>query len=86
MALLKINGLSLSRPMAAILIDHSSGPRPIRVEERETLRALRARGLISFDRKLRPRHSLVTDKGRDVIAGLLAAQADDLAGAGAEWP
>lgn len=86
MALLKINRVSLSRPMAAVLIGHSSGPRPIRIDERETLLALRARGLISFDRNWRPRHSIATEKGRDVIAGLLAAQADNLVRAGAEWP
>jgi hypothetical protein len=83
---LKISGVSLSRPMAAILIGHSRGPRSIRIEERETLRALRARGLIYFDRNMRPRESIATDKGRDIIAGLLASQADSLMGAGAEWP
>jgi hypothetical protein len=83
---LRISGVSLSRPMAAILIGHSRGPRPIRIEERETLRALRVRGLISFDRTMRPRESAATDKGRDVIASLLATQADSLVGAGAEWP
>jgi len=82
----KISGVSLSRTMAAILIGHSSGPRLIRIEERDTLRALRARGLIYFDRSMRPRASIATDKGRDVIAGLLAAQADNLVGAGSEWP
>jgi hypothetical protein len=43
---LTISGVSLSRLMAAVLIGHSSGPRQIRVEERDTLHALRARGLI----------------------------------------
>jgi hypothetical protein len=64
--------------MAAIMIEHSNGPRPIRVEERDTLRALRARGLIYFNRNLRPTHSLATSKGREIIARLLATQADNL--------
>lgn len=83
---IKISGVSLSPSMAAILIGHGSGPRPIRVEERDTLRALRARGLIYFDRNMRPTQSIATGKGRDVIAGLLATQADNLVSAGAEWP
>jgi hypothetical protein len=82
----KIGGVSLSRLMAAALIGHSAGPRPIRIGERETLLALRARGLIYFDRSVRPKQSIATDKGRDVIAGLLATQVDNLVGAGAEWP
>jgi hypothetical protein len=81
---MSFGGVSLSRLMAAIMIGHSAGPRKIRAEERPTLRALRARGLIYFDRKMRPTHSMATDKGRDLIAELLATQADNLVRAGAE--
>ena len=72
--------------MAVILIGHSTGPRPIRADERDTLHALRARGLIYFDRNLRPTQSIATHKGREIIARLLATQADNLVRSGAEWP
>ena len=72
--------------MATVMIGHSAGPRRVRVEERDTLQALRTRGLIYFDRNMRPTRSIATGKGRNVMAELLATQADNLVSAGAEWP
>jgi hypothetical protein len=72
--------------MAATMIEHSNGPRPIHIDERDTLLALRTRGLIYFNRNIRPTRSMATGRGRAVIAVLLAMQADNLVSAGAEWP
>lgn len=76
--LLTINGVSLSRPMTLVMIQHINGSRPLRIEDRETIRALRARGLIYFNRNVRPTKSFITGKGREVISALLASQADSL--------
>jgi hypothetical protein len=65
--------------MAAALIEHGNGPRPMRVRETETINALRARRLISFNRISRPTHTVATSQGRELIAAFLAAQADALA-------
>jgi hypothetical protein len=64
--------------MALMLMQHVNGSRPLRTEDRETIRALRSRGLIYFDRNVRPTRSFVTVKGREVVAELLASQADRL--------
>ena len=76
----ELNGALLTRPMAAMLIAHANGPRPTRAvgSELQTLRALRARKLIRFNRATRPTHTVATSRGREIIAGLLAAQADAL--------
>jgi hypothetical protein len=73
---LTINGMSLSPLMAAMMLQHVNGSRALRFEDRVTIQALRTRGLIYFNRNVRPTRSLVTSKGRDVIASLLASQAE----------
>jgi hypothetical protein len=77
----ELDGAQLTRPMAAMLIAHANGPRPTRAisTELQTLRALRARKLIRFNRATRPTHTVATSRGREIIAALLAAQADALA-------
>lgn len=76
----KIDGAVLTRPMAGVLLDHAGGPRPTRavVAEMRILRSLRVRNLIRFNRVNRPTHSLATIRGREVIAALLARQAEAL--------
>jgi hypothetical protein len=78
---IKLQGTLLTRPMAAVLMAHAAGPRRIRSGDRDThtLKALRARRLIYFNRLNRPTHTLATSRGRELIAALLAAQADALA-------
>jgi hypothetical protein len=77
----KVEGTLLTGPMTALLLDHASGPRLARavVMEMRILRALRARQLIRFNRPNRPTHSIATSRGREVMAALLARQADALA-------
>ena len=77
----EVDGALLTRPMAAMLIAHANGARPTRAvnTELQTLRALRARKLIRFNRATRPTHTVATSRGREIIAALLAAQADALA-------
>ena len=77
----EFDGALLTRPMAAMLITHANGPRPTRAvgSELQTLRALRARKLIRFNRATRPTHTVATSRGREIIAALLAAEADALA-------
>ena len=67
--------------MAAVLTAHAEGPRQIRSSDQDTptLKALRARRLIYFNRLNRPTHTLATSRGRELIAALLAAEADALA-------
>jgi hypothetical protein len=78
---IELDGALLTRPMAAMLVAHANGPRPTRAisTELQTLRALRARKLIRFNRATRPTHTVATSRGREIIAALLAAQADALA-------
>ena len=78
---IELDGALLTRPMAAMLIAHANGPRPTRAigSELQTLRALRARRLIRFNRATRPTHTVATLRGREIIVALLAAQADALA-------
>ena len=73
----RINGILLSRVMAAMMLRHVEGSHALRSEEREILDALCARGLIHVDDS-QPNRSMPTGKGREVIAGLLASQADNL--------
>jgi hypothetical protein len=81
---IKINGAVLSRSMAAVLVEHGIGPRPRIIAEKDTINALRARQLIRFNRVSRPTHTVATSQGRELIAALLAAQADALAATAAE--
>lgn len=76
----KIDGAMLTRPMAAVLLDHAGGPRPTRaaVMEMRILRSLKARKFIRFNRANRPTYSVATTRGREIIAALLARQADAL--------
>ena len=78
---IRLQGTNLTRPMAAVLVAHADGPRQIRSSDKEThtLKALRARRLIYFNRLNRPTHTVPTVRGRELIAALLAAQADALA-------
>jgi hypothetical protein len=78
---IKLQGTQLTRSMAVVLMVHADGPRQIRSSDRDTptLKALRARRLIYFNRLNRPTHTLATSRGRELIAALLAAQADALA-------
>jgi hypothetical protein len=57
----------------AVLIAHAGGPRQIGSSENEThaLKALRARRLIYFNRLNRPTHTIITVRGRELIAALL---------------
>ena len=78
---IKLQGAVLTSPMAAVLLAHANGPRQIRSSDKDThtLKALRARRLIYFNRLNRPTHTNATSRGREIIAALLAAQADTLA-------
>jgi hypothetical protein len=75
-----LDGTALTLSMAQVLIAHANGPRPIRalVREMQMLRALRARKLIQFNRSARPTHTTATQRGRELIVALLAAQAEVL--------
>ena len=75
---IKLQGTVLTPAMATLLIGHVAEPRPIRNEDRQThtLKALRARHLIYFNRPNRPTHTLATSRGREIIAALLAARGD----------
>jgi hypothetical protein len=64
----------LSRTMLAVLVDHCRGPHLVRVQERATIQALRARRLVYFNRNVRPTHSLLTKRGREVIARMMTGQ------------
>ena len=75
-----VDGVRLTRAMKALLIQHASGERAVRVSDGDTLRALRARGLIRYNRVTRPSQSIATPRGREVIAMLLAQMAEVLAG------
>ena len=78
---IRLKGTILTRPMAVVLMAHVVGPRQMRSSDKEThtLKALRARRLIYFNRLNRPTHTIATVRGRELIAMLLAAQADALA-------
>lgn len=67
-----VAGEQLTQRMVSILIAHSSGERAYRIDESETLRALKARGLIRYNRGNRPSHSKATVRGQKVIAVLLS--------------
>jgi hypothetical protein len=77
---IRLQGTLLTRPMALVLMTHADGPRRIRSSDKEThtIKALKARRLIYFNRLNRPTHTIATSRGREFIAELLAAQADAL--------
>jgi hypothetical protein len=62
----------LTPPMLRVLMDHADGPRQIKASLRElrTLRSLRDRGLIYFNRLSRPTCTKATSRGRDLIAAM----------------
>ncbi len=71
----------LSRRMLAILIEHASGPQPILAgrDNWNTVTALRNRHLLKVAANaLRPRETMATSVGRQVIAAALAIEADKL--------
>jgi hypothetical protein len=80
------NGAALTPRMAAVLLEHAGGPRPTRavVMELRVLRSLWERCLIRFNRHNRPTYTVATTCGRELIAALLASQADVYAGADAQ--
>jgi hypothetical protein len=65
----KIDGVSLTGLMAALLLDHAAGPRATRAlpAEWRGLRSLRARKLIRFNGAIRPTHSIATVRGRESL-------------------
>lgn len=77
----KVDGVTLTPALAITLLDHAHGPRPTRaaIAELRLLQALRARSLVRFNRPRRPTHTITTARGREVLAALLATQADALA-------
>ena|ERR1051326_3051988 len=62
-----VDGVNLSRSMMSLLIAHASGDRAMKIAESETLRALKARGLIRYNRLNKPSHTIATPRGREVI-------------------
>jgi hypothetical protein len=64
-------GKQLTGRMISILIAHAPGERAVRLAEAETLRALKSRGLIRYNRLSRPSQSIATMRGREVIEKLL---------------
>lgn len=64
--------------MVSVLLEHETGERPLKVTEKETLRALRARRLIRFNRPVRPSRTIVTPRGKEVMNSLLGQMADPL--------
>jgi hypothetical protein len=77
----KIEGVTLTPALALTLLDHAKGARPTRaaISELRILQSLRARNLIRFNRPRWPTHTITTTRGREVLAALLARQADALA-------
>jgi hypothetical protein len=71
-----VDGVSLTGQMIRVLLDHVAGERTLKVSDGDTLRALRARRLIRFNRLVRPWRTIVTSRGREVMAALLARMAD----------
>jgi hypothetical protein len=67
-----VAGEQLTRRMISILLAHAPGERPVRIDEVDTLRALKARGLIRYNRLNRPSQSIATARGREVIKELLS--------------
>ena len=67
-----VDGVRLSGLMVSVLIGHASCERPVKVSEGETLRALKARGLIRFNRLNKPSHTIATSRGREIISALLS--------------
>ena len=73
-----VDGVQLTGLMVTMLTEHASGDRPVKVSDLETLRALRARGLIRFSHAVRPSRTFTTPRGREVVSALLARMADVL--------
>jgi hypothetical protein len=64
--------MTLTPSMLKMLMEHAAGPRHIKATLRElqTLRSLRFRGLIYFNRLTRPTRTTANLQGRKVIAHL----------------
>lgn len=71
----------LSRRMTAILVEHGAGPQPVLAgrDHWNTVIALRNRHLLKVHATVvRPRETMATSLGRQVIAAALAIEADKL--------
>ena len=69
-AKLEVDGVTLSRAMSTILMEHANGPRSVINAEKRTIQALQRKGLIYLNRVHRPTRTVVTQRGRKVIAEL----------------
>jgi len=71
-----IGGATLTARMAEVLLEHAGDRRPIRASgpEMRVLQSLWICGLVSFDRGHRPKYSVATTRGLEVIAAMLARQ------------
>ena len=65
-----VDGVQLTGLMVTMLTEHASGDRPVKVSDLETLRALRARGLIRFSHAVRPSRTFTTPRDREVVVEL----------------
>ena len=65
----------LSHLMTTALLEHQTGWRPLKVVDRNTLKALRARGLIYFNRNARPTRSRLTKTGQQVVEAVISGRA-----------
>ena len=66
----EVDGVTLSREMSTILIEHANGPRSVINAEKRTIQAHQRKGLIYLNRIHRPTRTVVTQRGRKVIAAL----------------
>jgi hypothetical protein len=74
-----VDGVQLTGPMVSVLLEHVTGERALKVSDADTLRALRARGLIRYNRAVRPWRTIVTTRGKNIMTTLLGRMADVLA-------
>ena len=64
-----------------LLLKHIDGPQLVRVSDKyRHIDALARMGLVRFSREIRPRRSMLTDKGHEFALALLAKQANELSG------
>ena len=66
----EVDGVTLSHAMSTILMEHANGPRSVINAEKRTIQALQRKGLIHLNRVHRPTRTVVTQRGRKVIAEL----------------
>ena len=75
----------LSKQQRDFLIDHIDGPHPISQGYETFVRnALEARGLVCFDlpQSLRPKTTIITELGREIVCAILGDYADALVRSG----